>query len=532
MQEIRDGDIAAWELEATETAPRAEATTVEELRREADLTGLWNATRERLRARLSAHNFGMYIEPARVLPGGGDGILRLEYPSQFLADWTRDCYRDRFEEELLAVASVRIPIDFVVATTVEVPVESLATGSSDQFQERASEPSARRLAATGTEGRAPLHVVSDARPAAPVPRSESSAVRQPEAPVRPSPVLGGFESKLSDRFDFGTFVVGNSNKFAVAAAEAVADQPGQSYNPLYIYGGVGLGKTHLMQAAGNRIQRSRSSLRIRYVTGEQFTNELVACIKRNRMQEFRARFRQCDALLIDDVQFIAGKSATQEELFHTFNDLYQDNKQIILTSDATPAELDKLDERLKTRFQWGLVADIQPPEIETRIAILQTKAAEMGLSITPEVVEYIARHVRHNVRELEGSLKRLEAFGGVTDGPLTVDLCKSVLRNLLANRGEQVDIDHVMRACAEHFKVTVAEIRGPVRKQHIVRPRQAAMYLARTLLNASFPQLGEKFEKDHSTVISGVNRVKKLMEEDEDYRKSVESIEQQLMKNL
>jgi chromosomal replication initiator protein len=458
----------------------------------------WNAVSQTLRERLSAHTFRTYVGVAHVL-GSRPGVLRLGYPTHFMVDVVRDHYKAEFEKELLAVANRRVVIELEMYEPPPAVKPAVALVS----REPASVPDTVKV----------RHV--------PLPLE---AVAPGEPPTSRRSVNG-----LDSRYTFDAFVVGGSNQFAHAACKAVADAPGRNYNPLFIWGGVGLGKTHLMQAVGNKALADKPGLQVLYTSAEEFTNQLVTSIQHKRMHEFRRRYRECDILLIDDIQFVAGKSATEEEFFHTFNALQQQKKQIIVTSDTVPQGIDGMEERLRSRFQSGLIADVQPPEMETRIAILKTKAQAMRLNLEDEVALFLATHIRQNVRELEGSLTRIAAFANLMRGPLTVEVCKDVLKTILHNKGEKVGVEQIIKHCAERFGVTVADIKGPVRKKQLARARHTAMYLSRKLTDASFPELGEKFGgKDHSTVINAVQRVPELMAEDSDFRKTVETLEREL----
>jgi chromosomal replication initiator protein len=453
----------------------------------------WRAVAETLAARMSPHAYRTYVAAARI-QGSGVGLLRLSYTSQFLIEWVRENYGPTLEDELHRVCGRRVRIEYV---------------------EREPEPAPPAVAPPAPEARSPAA------------RAASERVPDPVGVGEP-PQGRRLSQGLDARYSLDTFVVGKSNQFAYAACKAVADTPGRVYNPLFLCGGVGLGKTHLMQAVGNKVLADRPDARIIYTSSEQFTNDLIGALQNKKMHEFRRKYRECDLLLIDDVQFLAGKPATEEEFFHTFNALYAQDKQIIVSSDTVPNDLKGMEERLRSRFQWGLIADVQPPELETRVAILMSKAAQMGLALPDDVARFLGVHVRQNVRELEGSLTRIAAFANLTRGPITVDLCKDVLRTVLVNRGEKVGVEQITKACADHFKVTVADIKGPRRTQQVARARQVAMYLTRQVAKLSFPEIGRQFGgRDHSTVINNCDRVVELMA-DPDFHKSVETLERQL----
>ena len=315
--------------------------------------------------------------------------------------------------------------------------------------------------------------------------------------------------QLNPKYTFDTFVVGNGNRFAHAAALAVAESPADAYHPLFIHGGVGLGKTHLMHAIGHYVQQQYPEKRLLYITSENFTNELISAIQQGRNMEFRYRFRNVDILMVDDIQFIAGRDSTQEEFFHTFNTLHTAGKQIILTSDRPPQEIAKLEERLKSRFAWGLIADIKKPDVETRIAILREKARQEHMNIPGEVLELIAAHVSSNIRELEGSLIRLNAYAQLVNQPITVELCQEALREVLATpKTRQITAQVVMQTVSDYYGVTVDDMIKPTRRREITVPRQIAMYLTREMTNMSLPQIGQVFgNRDHSTVLHACKQV-------------------------
>jgi len=321
---------------------------------------------------------------------------------------------------------------------------------------------------------------------------------------------------MNPAFTFERFVVGPSNQFAAAAAEAVADQPGRSYNPLFLYGGSGLGKTHLLHAIAHRVHARHPELRVEYLTTEQFVNDLINCIRRKKMEEFRERFRHLDVLLLDDIQFISGKERTQEEFFHTFNTLQSADRQVVFTSDSRPADLPGLEERLRSRFLQGLLADIQPPDLETRCAILREKARAAGWELPEEVVLFIARRVQKNVRELEGCLNRTIAYAQLTNLPVTVELVRKALSELLPEERELTPAE-IIRFVAHHYGVRVADLKGRSNRRSISLPRQVAMYLIRKILSLSYPDIGRLFSKHHSTAIYAVENIEKQRQSNPDF---------------
>ena len=334
-------------------------------------------------------------------------------------------------------------------------------------------------------------------------------------------------SHLNPKYLFQNFVEGKSNEFAAAAAKRVAENPAFSYNPLFVYGGVGLGKTHLLHAIGHEIQRSRPQFRVLYLVAEQFVNELVSSIRYNRMPAFRERYRTIDVLMIDDVQFIANKERTQEEFFHTFNTLYTSQKQIILSSDSSPRNIPTLEERLRSRFEWGLIADIQPPELETKMAILQRKAASEGVQLPEEVAEFIAHQVKSNVRELEGLLNRVIAYSLLTAKPLSPALARETLKDILPEEGKRPSAAEIVKFVARHYDLKVSEIKSKSNSRQIVIPRQVAMYLCKKLTDLSYPDIGKLFnDKHHSTVMYSVDKVQQMRESDPDFDRILQSFEQ------
>lgn len=349
-------------------------------------------------------------------------------------------------------------------------------------------------------------------------KSKDSAEIRPEIKETPAEVLKPISNNLNTSFTLDTYVEGKSNQFAKAAGQQVAENPGRAYNPLFIYGGVGLGKTHLMQGIGNAILEKNPKARVLYLHSEKFVTDMVKALQNNSMEEFKAFYRSVDALLIDDIQFFAGKDRSQEEFFHTFNALLEGNQQLILTSDRFPKELTKIEERLKSRFGWGLTVGIDPPELETRVAILMSKAAQTGIELPHEVAFFIAQRIRSNVRELEGALKRVIAnakFSGRS--VITLDFTKNALRDLLSLQDKLVTIDNIQRTVAEYYKIKLSDLSSKVRSRSIARPRQVAMALAKELTNKSLPEIGEAFGgRDHTTVLHACRKIKEMRASDFD----------------
>lgn len=331
---------------------------------------------------------------------------------------------------------------------------------------------------------------------------------------------------LNPKYTFNSFVIGNSNRFAHAASLAVAESPAKAYNPLFIYGGVGLGKTHLMHAIGHYILQTNSKAKVVYVSSEKFTNELINSIKDDKNVDFRNKYRNVDVLLIDDVQFIAGKERTQEEFFHTFNDLHEANKQIILSSDRPPKEIPTLEDRLRSRFEWGLIADIQPPDFETRIAILKKKADVEKLNIPNEVMVYIASQIKSNIRELEGALIRIVAYSSLTNKEVSVDLASEALKDIISNKqSKHITIDLIQDSVASYYNMKIDDFKSQRRTRNVAFPRQIAMYLSRKLTDMSLPKIGEEFGgRDHTTVIHAYEKISEALQSDESLQRTINDL--------
>jgi len=434
---------------------------------------LWEGALRHLRETLGKQNFETWIKPIRVQENDG-GEIALEVPNRFFRDWLVEHYLTPIQEALSALAHQSVKLSVTVNQQLQ---------SSGGIEKRAER-----------EKRKPARI-----------------------------------NNLLPKYNFENFVVGASNQFAHAASLAVANQPGDHYNPLFIYGGVGLGETHLINAIGHRIVDKRPALKVFYLSSESFMNELIGSLRRDKMDEFKSRFRNMDVLILDDVQFIAGKERTQEEFFHTFNSLYESHKQIITTSDKFPKEIPDLEDRLRNRFEWGLIADIQPPDMETRVAILQKKAEAEGVGLPHEVAIFLASHIDSNVRELEGSLTRLGAFASLTKTPITIDLAKEVLQNTLKGAHKEVTIENIQKTICDYFNITMGDLKAKRRTKNIALPRQVAMYLCRKYTSTSFPAIGYKFGgKDHSTVIHASKTIEKKMKEDPYMQATIEKLEKNL----
>ena len=364
------------------------------------------------------------------------------------------------------------------------------------------------------------------------PNTKVQYVCTEEETVSPAPTAAAakqskldFESsdhQLNLRYTFDTFVVGKSNEFAHAASRAVAEQPSKAYNPLFLYGGVGMGKTHLMHAIGHMIKKRNPAMRLSYVSAEKFTIEVINSLRFDRMISFRDRFHTVDVLLVDDIQFIAGKERTQEEFFHTFNALYEQQKQIVISSDCLPKDINSIEERLRSRFEWGLIADIQPPDLETKIAILQKKAENDRFHLPDEVAEYIARAIKSNVRELEGALTRLMAYASLTGTAISLATAQQVLRNIIASQEKRVTIDLIQKRVSEHFNLREQDLKMRSNTRAIAFPRQVAMYIVKQLTTASLPEIGRQFGgKHHTTVLHSINKIEELRRSDKELNRTI-----------
>ncbi len=451
---------------------------------------LWHRCLTRLEDELPSQQFNMWIRPLQVAASADGGELTLFAPNRFVVDWVRDKYLDRIGEVLGELQSGPLP------------QLRLEVGSS-----RAPAAPARAPAAA-PERRAP-QAVSEPRPKA------------------VSPELGGaakHRSNLNSSFTFVTFVEGKSNRMACAAAQQVAENPAShGYNPLLLYGGVGLGKTHLMHAVGNELQRRNPNAKVVYLHSERFVADMISALRNKTINEFKRFYRSVDALLIDDIQFFAGKEQSQEEFFHTFNALLENGQQIILTCDKFPKEVDGLEERLKSRFGWGLSQPLEPPELETRVAILKKKAEEARVELPDDAAFFIAQRIRSNVRELEGALRRVIAHVRFTGAQIDIGLIKEALKDLIALQARQISIDNIQRTVAEYYKIKVPDLHSPRRTRSVARPRQVAMALSKELTSHSLPEIGESFGgRDHTTVLHACRKVAELRESnpeiEEDYQ--------------
>jgi chromosomal replication initiator protein len=355
----------------------------------------------------------------------------------------------------------------------------------------------------------------------------ASAAPLPDAPANAPDELpsGTTTVGLNPRYTFETFIVGPSNQFAHAACRAVAEAPSRSYNPLFIYGGVGLGKTHLMHAIGHYVLQHHQPLKLTYISSERFMNEMINAVRYDRILDFRERYRSVDVLLVDDIQFVSGKEGTQTEFFHTFNALHDAQKQIVISSDRPPHEIPALEERLRSRFEWGLIADIQPPDIETKVAILKKKAETEGVPLPDSVAMYMASRIKSNIRELEGSLIRLIAYASLQGRPLTLELAQEVLRNVIEHDDRAVTIEQIQKFVADYYQLKLAELKSRNNSKSVAMPRQVAMYLCKSLTHASLPEIGRSFGgKHHSTVIHSIKKVEEMRKKDGDFNSLIHNL--------
>jgi chromosomal replication initiator protein len=348
------------------------------------------------------------------------------------------------------------------------------------------------------------------------------------APAPPLPTTDFAPPVFNPRYRFDTFVVGNSNQLAYAASKSISENPSASFNPLFIYGGAGLGKTHLIQAIGQQIRGANPRMKVVYMSADSFVTELITSIRYDRMQQFRDRYRSADALLLDDIQFLAGKERTQEEFFHTFNALYENQKQIVFTSDAPPKDIPTLEERLRSRFEWGLIADIQPPDLETKVAILRKKAEEKKIDMPHEVALFIAERVRSNIRELEGHLNRVTAFASLTGNAITIDVTKEALKDLLSKENKPITATEILKVVSAHYGIKVSDLKSKSNARPIAYPRQVAMYLCKELTDLSYPEIGKIFNnKHHSTVMYSVEKIDQMKDDNADLARTLENLAKQ-----
>jgi chromosomal replication initiator protein len=449
---------------------------------------IWHSAQDHLRAKLSQDTFNMWFAPLRASAMDGSH-LTLEAPNEFCEVWLKDNYLGLMQDAVAVAAGCKLQVRF-----------------------KAGLPSFS----------APV-VTARSTPVVAKPKPSETALERNHA-------NGDLHFNPKNTFD--TFVVGNNNNFAYAASKAVAETPGKAYNPLFLYGGVGLGKTHLLQAIGQHVAGSRKSARVAYVSSEKFTNEYIEAIQNNKLVAFRKKYRQSEVLLIDDIQFLAGKERIQEEFFHTFNALHEAHKQIVLTCDRPASEIQGLEQRLVSRFEWGQTADVQAPDVETRLAILHKKAQTMGVTLPDDVINFLATRIRTNIRRLEGALIRVASFASLTGKKLTIEVVEGLLREILHEEGRQtISIEVIQKKVAEHFDIRLADMTSKRRPENIAFPRQIAMYLSRQMTESSLNTIGEAFGgRDHGTVLHAYRLVKDRMDVDANVRQVVSYLEKQLIR--
>lgn len=441
----------------------------------------WEKGLSLIKEKVNNHNFETWIKPLKLVSRDSNGVV-IEVPNKFFRDWLTDNYSELITGILREVSNEDVPVLFKVKKETGRYVR---TGPS-------KEPEV----------------------------NEEKKGKSLEAP-KGSPFF-------DNRYTFQNFVVGSSNQFAMAACQAVGNNPGNTYNPLFIYGGVGLGKTHLLYATGHQVLLTKNKAKTLYISSDKFTDEFVTALRFDKAAEFKAKYKAVDALLIDDIQFLAGKERTQDEFFHIFNSLFETRKQIVITSDSFPKDIQKLDERLRSRFEWGLVADIQPPELELRVAILKNKAAANSFTLPDDVAFFIANSFKSNIRELEGALTGVMAWSSFLNRSVSVEMVKEVLK--IKGENKVLSIDDIQKVVAAFYSIKVSDLKSQRKLKTIARPRQVAMYLCRTLTEASYPHIGKEFgNKDHSTVIYAVKKVEQEILKDSQIKNSVDTLSKKLI---
>jgi chromosomal replication initiator protein len=446
---------------------------------------IWASAQEMLRTMLNADIYNLWFAPVRASALEGDQIT-LEVANDFCEVWLKDNYLGLIQDVLMHAGSQPLKVRFKVAA-------------------------------------APAGVASS---------SEGKVAKAKAIEEAYEPLASCRDHGFNPKNTFDTFVVGNNNSFAHAAALAVAQAPGKSYNPLFLYGGVGLGKTHLLHAIGQYVVGHKKGARVAYLSSEKFTNEYIDAIQNNQLVRFRKKYRQTDVLLIDDIQFLSGKERIQEEFFHTFNALHEAHKQIVLTCDRPASEIQNLEQRLVSRFEWGLVTDLQPPDVETRVAILRKKEKSLGVELPDEIINFLANRIRTNIRRLEGALIRVASYASLTGKKLTLEVVEGLLREVLHEEGRfSINIEVIQKKVAEHFDIRLADMTSKRRPENIAFPRQIAMYLARQMTESSLNTIGEAFGgRDHGTVLHACRLVKDRMEIDSNVRQVVHYLEKQLQR--
>ena len=464
---------------------------------------LWSDCQRAFENRLDGQTFATWFRPLRFeRVDHSQHLVYLRAPNHIVRDWVVSKYAHVFEQSFAEMKIGGYQIKWSISDQPSLMFEPTDNGVDD----------------TGVSGQA-LSRDANVTLSSLLDRSQAKDLRQSAS----DPPMDLIDSSLNPKYTFQTFVVGSCNQFAHAASLAVAEAPGKTYNPLYIYGGVGLGKTHLMQAAGHAIKQRNSRLRVLYISAERFMNELINAIRYDKTQLFREKYRSMDVLLIDDIQFMAGKERTQEEFFHTFNALYDGQKQIVITSDCPPREIPTLEERLHSRFEWGLIADMEPPDLETKVAILKRKADLDGFVLPDDVALFIATKVKHNIRELEGSLIRLLAISSLRGLPISTLMAQDAVRNIAEeDDAESLTVSKIQQTVAAHYHLTVDQLTAKSNARQVSAPRQVAMYLCKRLTKSSFPEIGRQFGgKHHTTVMHSVEKVRRLVKSDAEFHRTV-----------
>nr|WP_211091616.1 chromosomal replication initiator protein DnaA [Pseudoalteromonas peptidolytica] len=456
---------------------------------------VWQSCLYVLQDELPSQQFSMWVRPLQA--ESTDDTLTIYAPNRFVLDWVREKYLHRINELLIEICGDEAP-----ELRFDVGSKPVLAAQPNTAQER-----------TPTVGHAPEQTTA----------SQGGQTRVAEK-VEPAP-KSAHKSNIKENYTFDNFVEGKSNQLAKAAATQVADNPGSAFNPVFIYGGTGLGKTHLLHAVGNGIIEQKPDAKIVYMHSERFVQDMVKALQNNAIEEFKRYYRSVDALMIDDIQFFANKERSQEEFFHTFNALLEGNQQIILTSDRYPKEIEGVEDRLKSRFGWGLTIAIEPPELETRVAILMKKAQQSNINLPHEVAFFIAKKLRSNVRELEGALNRVIANANFTGRPISIDFVKEALRDLLALQDKLVTIDNIQRTVAEYYRIRVSDLLSKRRSRSVARPRQVAMALSKELTNHSLPEIGDAFGgRDHTTVLHACRKVKELRDESHEVKEDYQNL--------
>ena len=490
---------------------------------------IWEQALARIETKVNRHSFYTWFKPTSCVDDHGDQ-LTICVPNTLFRDWLLKHYGGIMADALAEIGRPGTLLNFVAeepAAQAAPPAPAPPAFQPPSLYRPAVPPVPAVVGYTGA-GNAPTPAIAAQAPHAPHPMqaphgSPAPPVTQTQPPADADSTMnpGG----LNPRYTFDTFVVGPSNQFAHAACRAVAEAPARSYNPLFIYGGVGLGKTHLMHAIGHYMLQHGRNLRLTYISSERFMNEMINALRYERILDFRERYRNVDVLLVDDIQFLSGKESTQTEFFHTFNALYDSQKQIVISSDCPPHEITSLEERLRSRFEWGLIADIQPPDLETKVAILKKKADADGMPLPDNVAIYIAGKIKSNIRELEGSLIRLVAYASMTGTEITLSLTQHVLRNVLSNDERVITIEIIQKFVADYFQLKPSELKSRNNSKSVALPRQIAMYLCKSLTKASLPEIGKSFGgKHHSTVIHSIQKIESMRQSDGEFNTLVNNL--------